>query len=104
MNGHRDEAAQRCRSDGAVLRLPGAPLRLCFGIALTVLIIALIWTLTPGEALAQDVVPTPTVTPWGGRRGVMPGGAAPLFPYWLAGIPIIAAVIALIVWRTRRAR
>ncbi|MCS6842356.1 MAG: hypothetical protein NZ699_07630 [Roseiflexus sp.] len=69
-----------------------------------VLIILLIWTLMPVEVLAQGVVPTPTVTPWGGRRGVMPGGAAPLFPYWLAGIPIIAAVIALIVWRTRRVR
>jgi hypothetical protein len=71
-----------------------------------VLIIALIWTLMPVAVLAQDPVPTPmpTVTPWGGRRGVTPGGAAPLFPYWLAGIPIIVAVIALIVWRTRRAR
>ncbi len=99
MTGRRDETAQR-------RRLPGALLRLCSGIALAVLIIALIWTLTPVEVLAQDAVPTPmpTVTPWGGRRGVMPGGAAPLFPYWLAGIPIIAAVIALIVWRTRRAR
>jgi hypothetical protein len=59
-----------------------------------------------GSVLAQEVTPTPlpTVTPWGGRRGVMPGGAAPLLPYWLAGLPIIAALIALIVWRTRRAR
>lgn len=75
-------------------------------VALAVLLAALIWMLMPFGVLAQDVTPTPmpTVTPWGGRRGVIPGGAAPLFPYWLAGIPIIAAVIALIVWRTRRAR
>lgn len=69
-------------------------------------IIMLIWAIIPSGTSAQEIIPTPvpTVTPWGGRRGVIPGGAAPLFPYWLAGIPIIAAVIALIVWRTRRAR
>jgi Na+/proline symporter len=72
----------------------------------TILLMALIWSIVSGSVLAQEVTPTPlpTVTPWGGRRGVMPGGAAPLFPYWLAGLPVIAALIALIVWRTRRAR
>jgi len=72
----------------------------------TILLMALIWSIVSGSVLAQEVTPTPmpTVTPWGGRRGVMPGGAAPLLPYWLAGLPIIAALIALIVWRTRRAR
>ncbi len=71
-----------------------------------ILSMALIWSIAPGSVLAQEVTPTPmpTVTPWGGRRGVMPGGAAPLFPYWLAGLPIIAALIALIVWHTRRSR
>lgn len=72
----------------------------------TILLMALIWSMVSGSVLAQEVPPTPmpTVTPWGGRRGVMPGGAAPLFPYWLAGLPIIAALVALIVWRTRRSR
>jgi len=72
----------------------------------TILLMALIWSIVSGSVLAQEVPPTPmpTVTPWGGRRGVMPGGAAPLFPYWLAGLPIIAALVALIVWRTRRSR
>ncbi len=72
----------------------------------TILLMALIWSIVSGSVLAQEVTPTPlpTVTPWGGRRGVMPGGAAPLFPYWLAGLPVIAALVALIVWRTRRAR
>lgn len=102
MIDRRDEAScchRRTRRDVAVLRLCGC-------VALVVLAAALIWMLMPLNVLAQDAVPTPlpTVTPWGGRRGVTPGGAAPLFPYWLAGIPIIAAVIALIVWRTRRAR
>ncbi|ABU57766.1 MULTISPECIES: hypothetical protein [Roseiflexus] len=102
MIGRRDETVlhhRRPRSGAEVLRL-------CRSVALVVLIVALIWMLMPAGVLAQDVVstPMPTVTPWGGRRGVMPGGAAPLFPYWLAAIPIIAAVIALIVWRTRRAR
>lgn len=71
-----------------------------------ILSLALIWSIASGSVLAQEVTPTPmpTVTPWGGRRGVMPGGAAPLFPYWLAGLPIIAALIALIVWHTRRSR
>lgn len=71
-----------------------------------ILALALIWSIASGSVLAQEVTPTPmpTVTPWGGRRGVMPGGAAPLFPYWLAGLPIIAALIALIVWHTRRSR
>jgi hypothetical protein len=70
------------------------------------LLMALIWSMASGSVLAQEVTPTPlpTVTPWGGRRGVMPGGAAPLLPYWLAGLPIIAALVALIVWRTRRSR
>lgn len=100
--GGKGEAIFRWQCSGRDVAL----LRLCQGVALVVLIIALLWALMPAEVLAQDVVPTPvpTVTPWGGRRGVTPGGAAPLFPYWLAGIPIIAAVIALIVWRTRRAR
>jgi hypothetical protein len=73
-------------------------------VALVVLVAILIWALAPIGVLAQDIVPTPapTVTPWGGRRGVTPGGAAPLFLYWLAGIPVIAAVIALIVWCNRR--
>ncbi|MCS6937834.1 MAG: hypothetical protein RMJ55_09710 [Roseiflexaceae bacterium] len=100
MIGRRDEAIFHHRCPGGDIAL----LRLCQHVVLVVLIAGLIWTLMPIEVLAQDAVPTPTVTPWGGRRGVMPGGAAPLFPYWLAGIPIIAAVIALIVWRTRRAR
>lgn len=71
-----------------------------------ILSLALVWSIASGSVLAQEVTPTPmpTVTPWGGRRGVMPGGAAPLFPYWLAGLPIIAALIALIVWHTRRSR
>ncbi|MGQ9547076.1 MAG: hypothetical protein ACUVSY_00310 [Roseiflexus sp.] len=75
-------------------------------IVLIILLTALIWSIASGSVLAQEVTPTPmpTVTPWGGRRGVMPGGAAPLFPYWLAGLPVIAVLIALIVWRTRRPR
>lgn len=85
---------------------PSKRLILALLVMLVVLVVVLIWALAPGAILAQDAVPTPmpTVTPWGGRRGVTPGGAAPLFPYWLAGIPVIAAVIALIVWRARRAR
>ncbi len=92
--------------DGNLMRLFRSPPVLALLVALAMLIAALIWMLLPFSVLAQDVTPTPmpTVTPWGGRRGVIPGGAAPLFPYWLAGIPIIAAVIALIVWRTRSAR
>jgi hypothetical protein len=72
----------------------------------TILSMALIWSIVSGSVLAQEVTstPMPTVTPWGGRRGVMPGGAAPLFPYWLAGLPIIAVLIALIVWHTRHSR
>lgn len=71
-----------------------------------IIVVGALLVMAPAAALAQDAAPTimPTVTPWGGRRGVMPGGAAPLFPYWLAGLPIIAGIIALIVWFTRRQR
>lgn len=71
--------------------------------ALLIIIAGALWIMTP-TALAQNAVPTvvPTVTPWGGRRGVTPGGAAPLFPYWLASLPLIALLIALIVRFTRR--
>ncbi len=76
-------------------------------IAITAIVIMIIAVaiMMPPAALAGVAAPdvTPTVTPWGGRRGVMPGGAAPLFPYWLASLPVIAALIALIAWRTRRA-
>lgn len=74
-------------------------------IAITVIVMIMIAAaimLPPALAGAAVTSVTPTVTPWGGRRGVMPGGAAPLFPYWLASLPVIAALIALIAWHTRR--